>query len=57
MNTSKDKKRETQFDIPVEGALGLLALGATGLRMWRKVRDEAMGKKEPQQAVKEGGAQ
>jgi hypothetical protein len=29
--------------IPVEGALGLLALGAVGLRAWRKVRDAAQG--------------
>jgi hypothetical protein len=27
------------YDIPVEGSLGLLALGATGIREWRKVRE------------------
>ena len=27
------------FDIPVEGSLGLLALGAEGLKAWRSVRD------------------
>jgi hypothetical protein len=26
-------------DIPVEGSLGLLALGAVGITEWRKVRD------------------
>jgi hypothetical protein len=27
------------FDIPVEGSLGLLALGAVGIMEWRKVRN------------------
>jgi hypothetical protein len=27
------------FEIPVEGSLGLLALGAVGINEWRKVRD------------------
>ena len=27
------------YDIPVEGSLGLLALGARGIIEWRKVRD------------------
>ena len=27
------------FDIPVEGSLGLLALGAVGIKKWRKVRN------------------
>ena len=26
------------YDIPVEGSLGLLALGAVGVMEWRKVR-------------------
>jgi hypothetical protein len=30
---------EIPFKIPVEGSLGLLALGAVGIREWRKVRD------------------
>jgi hypothetical protein len=29
----------TLLDIPVEGSLGLLALGAVGITEWRKVRD------------------
>ena len=33
--------RETTYEIPVEGSLGLLALGARGLTAWRRVRDEA----------------
>jgi hypothetical protein len=28
----------TEYIIPVEGSLGLLALGAKGLREWRKIR-------------------
>ena len=27
------------YEIPVEGSLGLLALGARGIVAWRKVRD------------------
>jgi len=29
------------IDIPPEGLLGLLALGATGLKIWRQARKEA----------------
>ena len=29
-----------KFDVPVEGSLGLLALGAVGLAAWRKKRKE-----------------
>ena len=44
----KNKIRESSlpegaelYEIPVEGSLGLLALGAVGLIAWRKKRDEA----------------
>ncbi|MEA3494604.1 MAG: hypothetical protein U9R42_01055 [Bacteroidota bacterium] len=40
---SKDKK--TEFIIPEKGSIGLLALGAVGLKAWRKVRREAILKK------------
>ena len=40
---SKDKK--TEFIIPEKGSIGLLALGAVGLKAWRKVRREASLKK------------
>ena len=30
------------FDVPVEGSLGLLALGAAGLLAWRKKRKESI---------------
>ena len=33
--------KKVKIDIPVEGALGLLAMGAVGLKAWRKVRAEA----------------
>lgn len=36
---NKDKKPE--FIIPEKGSIGLLALGAVGLKAWRKVRREA----------------
>jgi len=32
------------YDIPVEGSLGLLALGAVGIIEWRKVREANKGK-------------
>jgi len=35
------------YKIPIEGSLGLLALGARGIIEWRKVRD-ASGKKNKQ---------
>ncbi len=35
----KDNKPQ-EFKIPPQGSLGILALGAVGLRAWRKVRDE-----------------
>jgi predicted AlkP superfamily phosphohydrolase/phosphomutase len=39
-DTNKQKHSPDQmYQIPVEGALGLLALGHVGLRAWRKVRD------------------
>ncbi len=50
MKQKKNKKageRELQqFQIPVEGSLGLLALGDVGLREWRKVRDNSEKKKD-----------
>ena len=44
MSESKNNKRTSSesaipYDIPVEGSLGLLALGAQGIIEWRKVRD------------------
>lgn len=32
-------KKEKEFEIPIEGSLGLLALGARGLLAWREKRD------------------
>ena len=32
------------YDVPEEGSLGLLALGAAGLLAWRKKRKEIKGK-------------
>lgn len=37
---NNQKNQGEKFEIPPEGTLGLLAYGATGLRAWRKVRDE-----------------
>ena len=38
-NIKQKTGTEIPFEIPVEGSLGLLALGAVGIREWRKVRD------------------
>ena len=32
------------YDVPEEGSLGLLALGAAGLLAWRKKRKQVKGK-------------
>jgi hypothetical protein len=37
LGTKSDKV--ISYDIPVEGSLGLLALGAVGIIEWRKVRN------------------
>ncbi len=34
-------KNEKAYAVPLEGSLGLLALGADGLRAWRKRKAEA----------------
>jgi hypothetical protein len=44
MNSSHSSFRKP-YKIPVEGSLGLLAIGARGIIEWRKVRD-ASGKKD-----------
>lgn len=36
--------KEENFEIPAEGMLGLLALGATGLTAWRTRRAEIEGR-------------
>lgn len=38
----KEEKKEPRiYKIPVQGSLGLLALGAVGIREWRKAREAA----------------
>lgn len=39
------KKKNTNFKIPIEGSLGLLALGDLGLSAWRKAKLEKSHKK------------
>ena len=48
----KDKDSQIPFEIPVEGSLGLLALGATGIIEWRKVRN-AHNKKKKEEGDKQ----
>ncbi|KPA16952.1 hypothetical protein MHK_002789 [Candidatus Magnetomorum sp. HK-1] len=40
-----------KYAIPVEGSLGLLALGASGLIQWRQTRDQQNKQLEVQQNV------
>jgi len=35
----KNNKQAQNYSIPINGSLGILALGDKGLRAWRKVRD------------------
>jgi hypothetical protein len=34
------------YEVTVEGSLGLLALGAVGIKAWRKKRDESINRPE-----------
>ncbi len=43
------KGTDKEFDVPVDGSLGLLALGHIGLMAWRQKRVEVI-----QQMIKEG---
>lgn len=38
---SSNNTPDTEFKIPVEGTLGLLALGAVGIKAWRNARKKA----------------
>ena len=53
------KEKETgvkEYEIPVLGSLGLLALGDVGLKMWREKRDaeEAKEKKKSENSNTKG---
>ena len=37
-------KNDISFEIPAHGSLGILALGAVGIKAWRKKRDEELAK-------------
>lgn len=51
---NKENQQNSQqgeaFDVPPGGSLGLLALGAVGIRAWRKARNEW----EKKEAAKKG---
>ena len=51
-STKNKNNKEIPYDIPIEGSLGLLALGAVGLTAWRKKREEYL-KKQKEQAGSE----
>ena len=37
-NQQKSGNQKMTFEIPAEGALGLLALGATGVKAWKEAK-------------------
>jgi hypothetical protein len=41
-----NKETGKEFEIPVEGSLGLLALGAVGLKAWRMKKSEDQNQKQ-----------
>ena len=60
MNTSGKRiktKDGKEFEIPIDGSLGLLALGFKGLMLWRqqrnKAREEQSSKTEKTKSVNE----
>jgi hypothetical protein len=52
MSNEKEKKPKEgdEYQIPVEGSLGLLALGYRGVQAWRKVRKEAFQNEKSKQS-------
>jgi len=44
----KKTNQPKEFKITPQGSLGILALGAVGLRKWREVRDEHRAKMKQQ---------
>lgn len=44
--SNKTPKVGDEYQIPVEGSLGLFALGYKGVTAWRKVRDAAKEKEK-----------
>lgn len=46
-NEQKAPSVPKNYEITVEGSLGLLALGAAGIRAWRKKREEAKQNTKP----------
>ena len=43
-NKFDSNKQKKTIEIPAEGALGILALGAVGIKAWRKKRAEDGGR-------------
>jgi hypothetical protein len=47
------KEKKIVVKIPVQGSLGLLALGHRGVTAWRKVRDEENAKQAKKEEKKD----
>ncbi len=43
---SNEQKSFNAIEIPASGSLGLLALGAVGIKAWRKKREEVQSKQK-----------
>ncbi|MGL4597935.1 MAG: hypothetical protein ACRCYO_10415 [Bacteroidia bacterium] len=46
-NKKPESISEKAYEVPLEGSLGLLALGAKGLMQWRKKRAEWLAQNPP----------
>ncbi|MDQ3046447.1 MAG: hypothetical protein M3R27_02790 [Bacteroidota bacterium] len=51
-NKGEQSSSPVPFEIPAQGSLGLLALGAVGIKAWREKRD---GKKTSEQNSDKNG--
>lgn len=44
---SKPEESKLPFEVPVEGSLGLLALGAVGIKAWREKKKSVIQNVKP----------
>lgn len=55
-NKQMAEKKVVKYEITPEGSLGLLALGAVGLRAWRKVKSNQKENQEKNKDKEDGKA-
>ena len=52
-NNAENDHSNPEYINPAEGSLGLLAIGATGLKAWRKIRNEIQETRQKKQKKSE----